>query len=102
MTKFEATSGAILSRNNKSKILGIGSWRNKEDWPEEVNWLQTEKQLKIFGVIICPTYQQTLQKTWEKVITGFEKVLYSWSSRTLETLSQRVEAAKTFAMSKLY
>ena len=33
MTKFEATSGAILSRNNKSKILGIGSWRNKEDWP---------------------------------------------------------------------
>ena len=52
MTKFEATSCAILSRNEKSKILGIGSWRNKEDWPLEVSWLKTEKQLKIFGVII--------------------------------------------------
>ena len=66
MTKFEAISGAILSRNKKSKILGIGSWRNKEDWPMEVNWLQTEKQLKLFGVIICPTYQLTVKRTWKK------------------------------------
>ena len=102
MTKFETTSGAILSRNEKSKVLGIGSWKKKEDWPQEVKWLKIEKQLKIFGFIICPTYQETVKKTWEKVITGFEKVLYSWSSRTLETLYQRVEVAKTFALSKLY
>ena len=81
MTKFEATSGAILSRNEKSKILGIGSWKSKEDWSAKVNWLKTEKQLKVFGVIICPVYQQTVKKTWEKVINGFEKVLHSWSSR---------------------
>ena len=33
---------------------------------------------------------------------GFEKLLYSWSSRSLDTLFQRVEVAKTFAMSKLF
>ena len=102
MTRFEATSGAILSRNWKSKILGLGPWQGKDDWPLEVNWLKTENELKIFGFVICPTYQQTSEKTWEGVISGFEKVLYSWSSRTLDTLCQRVEVARTFALSKLY
>jgi hypothetical protein len=35
-------------------------------------------------------------------LRGFEKVLFSWQSRQLETLAQRVEVAKTFALSKLY
>jgi hypothetical protein len=35
-------------------------------------------------------------------VRGFEKVLFSWQSRQLETLSQRVEVAKVFALSKLY
>ena len=63
MTMFEATSGAILSRNEKSKVLGLGSWKGKDDWPHEVSWLKSEKQLKVFGFIICPTYQETVQKT---------------------------------------
>ena len=63
MTMFEATSGAILSRNDKSKVLGIGAWKGKEDWPQQVNWLKSEKQLKIFGFIVCPTYQETFKKT---------------------------------------
>ena len=80
MNMFEATSGAILSRNEKSKILGIGAWKDKEDWPQEVNWLKVVKQLKVFGFIICPTYQETLKKTWEKVVTGLEQVLSSWTT----------------------
>ena len=50
--------------------------------------------MKIFGFTICPTYQQTLYKTWEKVVRGFEQVLFSWESGQLETLSQRVQVAK--------
>ena len=30
------------------------------------------------------------------------KVLFSWQSRSLETLAQRVLVARTFALSKLY
>ena len=102
MKKFEATSGAILSRNKKSKVMGLGSWQGKQNWPEEVNWIKTVEEMKVFGFLIYPTYQETLQKTWEKVVSGFEKVLFSWQSRSLETLSQKVEVAKIFALSKLY
>ena len=52
--------------------------------------------------MILPTYQETLNKTWEKVVRGFEKVLLSWQSRSLETLSQKVDVVKIFALSKLY
>jgi hypothetical protein len=36
------------------------------------------------------------------VVRGFDKVLFSWQSRQLETLAQMVEIAKIFAQSKLY
>jgi hypothetical protein len=102
MHKFEMTSGAILSRNKKSKVMGIGRWEGKQDWPEEVRYLKVVTEMKIFGFTICSSYQQTLEKTWARVLRGFEKVLFSWQSRQLETLAQRVEVAKTFALSKLY
>ena len=102
MKKYEAISGAILSRNEKSKVMGLGAWKGKTDWPEEVSWIKTVEEMKIFGLTICPLYQNTLKKTWENVVRGFEKTLFSWSSRSLDTLDQRVQVAKMFAMSKLY
>ena len=38
---FEKSSGAILSRNSKCKVLGFGTWAKKENWP--LNWLTTAK-----------------------------------------------------------
>ena len=102
MEKFENTSGAILSRDIKSKVMGLGQWKGKQDWPERVKWMKVVTEMKIFGFIICPTYQQTVKKTWERVVRGFDKVLFSWQSRQLETLTQRVEVAKIVALSKLY
>ena len=32
MLKFEAQSGAILSRDKKTKVMGLGKWQGKEDW----------------------------------------------------------------------
>ena len=55
--------------------------------------------MKFFGFTICSSYQQTLEKTWARVLMGFEKVFYFWQ---FETLTQRVEVAKTIALSKLY
>ena len=37
--KFEAVSGAILSRNQKCKILGIGKWSKRDVWP--LNFVKT-------------------------------------------------------------
>jgi hypothetical protein len=102
MVKFEMTAGAILSRNKKSKVMGIGQWKGRQHWPEEVKWMKVVSEMKIFGFLICPTYKETLTNTWNKVVEGFEKVLFSWQSRLLDTLSQRVEVAKVFALSKLF
>ena len=59
-TRFESVSGAIRSRSWKSKVMGLGPWRNKLEWP--LPWLRVEKELKIFGFQICPTYKQTLDR----------------------------------------
>ena len=102
MEKFECTSGAILSRNKKSKVMGVGLWKGKQDWPERVKWMKVVTEMKIFGFTICPTYQQTVKQTWDRVLKGFQRTLFAWQSRQLETLGQRVEVTKTFALSKLY
>ena len=44
--KFESVSGAILSRDQKCKVIGFGNWTGKEDWP--IAWLKPVKSLKIF------------------------------------------------------
>ena len=37
-TNFEDVSGAILSRSQKSKVMGLGLWKGRQDWP--FSWLQ--------------------------------------------------------------
>ena len=76
MKKFEATSGAILSRTKKSKVMGLGSLKNKQDWPEEVNWMNTVSEMKILDFTVCPTYKDTLTKAWNRVVRGLKKVLF--------------------------
>ena len=98
--RFEAVSGAILSRSNKSKVMGLGPWRQKQDWP--LPWLQVKNELKIFGFHFSASYKQTVESCWKECYTGFNKVLMSWSSRQLETLVQRVEVLRVFATSKLW
>ena len=58
--KFENISGALLSRSWKSKIMGLGKWRNRIEWP--LPWLRVETKLKIFGFQIGPTFKITLEK----------------------------------------
>ena len=48
--RFEAVSGAILSRAKKSKVIGFGSWNAKTDWP--LNCLKTVKEIKVFGIFV--------------------------------------------------
>ena len=50
--KFERSSGAILSRNHKCKVIGFGAWQNRLSWP--VKWLLPVKKLK-FLVFFLPT-----------------------------------------------
>ena len=78
--------------------MGIGQWEGKQEWPEGVKYMKVVTEMNFFGFTICSTYQQTLKKTWERVLRGFEKGFFPWQSRQLETLTQRVEVARIFAL----
>ena len=98
--EFEVCSGAILSRNMKCKIMGIGAWKDKSLWP--VNYLLSVKEIKIFGVYLMNSYQALIQKNWNYRYLKFEQAVISWSSRTLDSLTQRIEIIRTFALSRVY
>ena len=99
-TQFEAQSGAMLSRDQKSKVMGLGQWRGKMDWPLE--WIQTVSEMKILGFKICPQYSDSLKSMWDGVFRGFQRTLFAWESRVISSLQQRVDVAQIFGLSKLW
>jgi hypothetical protein len=40
-----------------------------------VKYLKVVTEMKIFGFTICTTYQQTMKKTWDRVLRGFESFI---------------------------
>ena len=97
---FEDVSGALLSRTNKSKVLGLGRWQGRQQWP--LHWLSTVLEHKVFGFEICASYEQSLQRSWAVLVDKFRSTLYSFQLRALETVHQRVEVINIFASSKLW
>ena len=73
--KFESFAGAIVNITSKSKILGIGGFQGHRNWP--FPWLKVEEKLKIFGIYICPSYQQILSDNWSELLNKFRGKLYS-------------------------
>ena len=98
--KFESFSGAKVHRSNKSKILGLGGFQDRQVWP--LPWLKVEKCLKIFGILIFPSYAQILESNWTELLQKFRGKLYSWNLRSLDTFQQRVDVLQIFGTSKLW
>ena len=100
VVKFESISGAILSRNRKCEILGMGQWKTRTEWP--LNYLKSVNETKVFGIFISNSYRHMLRRNWDVRVKKFENVLLSWKGRNLDSLYQRIEIVKTFALSRLY
>ena len=100
VSKFEQYSGAILSRDQKCKVVGFGGWANKETWP--IVWIKPEKAVKIFGIFVCDSYSEMLNINWDFRFKKFKNAMMSWSSRTLSCLQQRIEVIRVFALSRVY
>ena len=100
VVEFEKVSGALLSRNQKCKVLGIGTWKNRTNWP--LDYLVTVKEIKVFGVFIMDSYRSILKRNWDYRFLKFEQSLHSWSSRSLRSILQRIEVVKIFALLRVY
>ena len=89
---FERISGAILNRSEKSKIMGLGTWSGRKNWP--LKWLKVVDKLKIFGVLMSPKLDTILDDNWSSILEKLKKTLFSWSTRSLTTLIERTEILK--------
>ena len=98
--KFEKVSGAILSRSKKSKVMGFGKWNKRENWP--LSWLSCERSIKVFGIFLSNSYFETLNTNWNYRFEKVQRAIFSWSSRTLLTVQQRIEIVSIFALSRTY
>ena len=78
IARFERLSGAILNRDTKSKVMGLGRWRNREGWP--LPWLSTVDKVKVFGFILHPCYQTMLKLNWEHQLSKFTTTPFSWET----------------------
>jgi hypothetical protein len=57
---------------------------------------------KVHGFIFAPTFQATIQLTWDRVITGLEATLRQWATRHMLTFAARKLALETFTLSRLW
>ena len=58
--------------------------------------------MKVFGFILHPCYKTMINLNWEDQHSKFTKTLFSWSSRVLESLFERAEVVRTFALSGIW
>ena len=98
--KFEKASGAILSRNKKCLVLGIGSWRNKKSWG--LDYLQPVKEIKIFGIWFMNRYKQMLSTNWSNRIEKLRRTICSWTGRYFDNIKQKIEVVNCFALSRIF
>ena len=61
VSQFEQATGARLNRNSKTKIFGLGKWKNKITWP--LPWLKVELEyFSTLGIYHSNNYVDTLKK----------------------------------------
>ena len=100
VSHFEKATGAILNRNNKTKVFGLGKWKNREQWP--IPWLKVETNYFFtLGVYHTNSYQLTIDKNWTNCIDNIRSHRQIISSRRL-TLFQRVIYANACMLSKIW
>ena len=60
------------------------------------------KSVKIFGIFISDSYEDMLKVNWEYRFKKFSDAIVSWAPRILDTLQQRIEVIRIFALSRVY
>ena len=98
--EFEKASGAILSRNNKCVVLGLGKWSNKQSWV--LDFLRPVKEIKIFGIWFVNNYSRLLSINWNRRIDKLRKSIFSWTGRHFANIKQRIEVMNCFALSRIF
>ena len=98
--EFEDATGSKLNRDNKTKIIGLGQWKNRQQWP--LNWLKSEKDfLYTLGIFHGNEYATTLVKNWSSILNKIQSHVNILSNRKI-SLFQRAAYANSCILSKVW
>ena len=98
--QYEMLSSTLLSRSKKTKILGLGGWKEEEEW--ELPWLKPVKQMRILGIQVSSDIDATYQMSWNIVVTNIRAMIQKWISRKDITLAGKVRIANVLILAKVW
>ena len=100
ISEFEKATGSSINRNSKTKIFGMGKWKNKPDWPTE--WLsQASKEFYTLGIFHCNDYVGTLDTNWNSIASKIDAHIRTLHARKL-TLFQSASYINTCILLKAW
>ena len=99
LSKFESATGALLNKS-KTKIYGVGTWKNKIDWP--IQWLTSnENHFESLGVTFANDYNTAVTNNWETICNSIEVKLRIMQSIKL-TIYQKAVLINSVIYAKLW
>ena len=99
LTKFEAATGALLNKR-KTKIFGIGTWRNKTEWP--ISWLHgSVNSFESLGIIFANDYDLAVTQNWESILNSIDVKLRMMQTIKL-TIYQKAIMINCIVYAKLW
>ena len=97
---FEKATNSKINKNNKSKLFGMGKWKNKTDWP--IDWIVVDlDNFFTLGVFHCNAYADTLERNWSNITRKIENHIRILHGRKL-TLFQRALYVNSCILSKVW
>ena len=81
----------------KTKALGLGSWRSRSRWP--LAWLESVPTLSLLGIKFSPSIQETMSRLWDTAYGHLIGQLRENASRQF-TIYQKVNYLKAKVLSR--
>ena len=88
LKKFESASGIKLNKN-KTKLFGIGSWKNRQQWlVQGIRVLNGN--IKILGIYYDNDYDQAVLFSWTKIIEAIKTKINLLMTRKFNTYQKAI------------
>ena len=81
VSRFKPLSGAILNQYSMSKIMGLGEWRGRTQWP--LAWVKSVEFIRVFGIFLTPDWAEIPDMNWGSQLRGGLLEFLTWWRRGL-------------------
>jgi len=98
--RYERLSCTLLSRSRKTKIMGLGDWKDEDRW--ELPWVESVRDMRVLGLQLATSMRQTCHLTWEKAVRNVRTLVQQWITRRGISLAGKVRILSKVILAKLW